>query len=244
MTNLSQQTLASIVSENHHAVPVFEKYNLDFCCKGKRALADACGEKGLELDKIIQELESAATKEKDKGIPFDEMEPAQLINYIIINHHYYTKKMMPLIWSHLEKVSFKHGDRFPYMNEVFHLFTGLKDEMYEHMQKEELVLFPRIVEIERSYSNNNYGALPDKYVTDPIRIMEMEHEHAGDIMWKIKALTDNYTAPDSACATFRVSMAELKEFENDLHQHVHLENNILFPKVKSLVAPPENLLMT
>lgn len=232
MKDITKQTLASIVIKNHQVVPVLEKYNLDFCCKGKRELAEACAEKGLETDKIAAELESVLAGPREKSMPFSEMNSGQLINHILVRHHFYVKQAMPLIIMHLEKVAAKHGDHYPYMIEVLNLFEKIQQEMTSHMQKEELVLFPRILEVEKGYNQKSDPVFNENYVSGPIFVMENEHEQAGDILFKIRELTNNYTPPAGACTTFRVCLAELKEFEDDLHEHVHLENNILFPKAR------------
>lgn len=233
MTNITQQTLASIVTGNHATVPVLEKYHLDFCCKGKRTLADACIEKGLAVETIAAELENSTAVQSNK-MPFTEMNAEQLISYILIHHHFYVKQSMPTILGHLEKVAFKHGDRFPYMVEVFRIFKDIKEEMTAHMQKEETVLFPRIKELEALNTINHNRKLSEGFVSAPIQVMEMEHEHAGDLLYTIRELTNTYTAPADACTTFKVSLAELKEFEEDLHRHVHLENNLLFPMAEKM----------
>jgi regulator of cell morphogenesis and NO signaling len=134
---------------------------------------------------------------------------------------------MPLISSHLDKVAGKHGDSYPYMHEVLDLFLAVQEEMIPHMQKEENILFPRILTWNQS---SNAEPVPD-YVSAPISVMEQDHELVSELMHRIRKLTNQYTPPANACTTFRVSLQELKDFEEDLHQHVHLENNILFPRV-------------
>lgn len=229
MNTIAEQTLASIVSSNHQTVPVLEKYNLDFCCKGKRTLAEACSEKGLAVDNIAGELEIQINSVRDNKLPFASMTAEQLISYILIQHHFYVKQSMPAILSHLEKVAMKHGDRFPYMVEVLYLFKEISEEMTMHMHKEESILFPRIKEVEALSAIHQKRIFTDGYIAGPIHVMEMEHDHAGTLLYRIRELTNDYTAPEDACTTFKVSLAELKEFEEDLHKHVHLENNLLFP---------------
>ena len=232
MDNTSRQSIASLVLGNHRIVPVLEKYSIDFCCRGKMNLADACKDKGLELSAVLKDLEAAGTEETARQMPFTDMTETQLVNHIVTRHHYYVKNIMPVIAGHLEKVAFKHGDSFPYMNRVKELFEIIHKEMDEHMKKEESILFPRILEIEK---NNRQGnKFSANYISGPIDRMEREHENAGDIMFEIRSLTNQYTAPAGACTTFRLCLTELKEFENDLHEHVHLENNILFPKALQL----------
>lgn len=242
MTSIANQTLASIVSSNHQVVPVLEKYNLDFCCKGKRTLAEACIEKGIAVDSVAEELLTRMNAEQGNKFPFESMNAEQLISYILIKHHFYVKQAMPSMLSHLERVAQKHGTHFPYMIEVFRLFKEVSEEMSSHMQKEELILFPRIKEIEAIVSSKQERKFTDGYIAGPVRVMEMEHDQAGELLYKIRELTNDYTPPADACTTFKVSLAELKEFEEDLHKHVHLENNLLFPLAeKMLSATPLHL---
>ena len=236
MPNIAEQTLANIVINNHFTVSVFEKYDLDFCCKGKRTLADACKEKGLSVEKVAAELENSSASLQNNTMPFTEMTAEQLISYILIHHHFYVKQSMPTIIGHLEKVAAKHGGHFPYMIEVLRLFKEINTEMTSHMQKEEVILFPRIKEVEALQEADQVERLAAGYISAPIQVMEHEHDHAGDVLYQIRKLTNNYTAPAEGCTTFQVSLAELKEFEEDLHRHVHLENNILFPLAEKMPA--------
>lgn len=233
MTNIAEQTLASIVTAHHQTVPVLEKYSLDFCCKGKRTLAEACTEKGLSIEAILKELES--TTENAIAAEFSTMNAEQLIQHILLRHHFYVKQSMPTIQDHLIKVASKHGDRFPYMYEVLNLFIHLRNEMSMHLQKEEMILFPRIKEIESLHHFNQKRNIDRNYIFGPVGVMESEHDEAGDVMYKIRALTNDYTPPAEACTTFKVALAELKEFEEDLHRHVHLENNLLFPLAQKML---------
>ncbi|KAA9038148.1 iron-sulfur cluster repair di-iron protein [Ginsengibacter hankyongi] len=225
MNNYSEQTLGQIVTQQHKAAFIFEKYNLDFCCKGKRSLVAACSEKGIPVENIIDELNTQAVGNTE-NMPFQKMSATELIAYILEYHHFYVKEYGPTIKQHLDKVAFKHGERFPWMTEVATDYTALLNELLLHMQKEEIMLFPRIERMEK----NEKGTYPPNFIAAPIGVMEADHEVAGQYMEHIKELTNNYTSPETACNTFRVSMLELKEFEENLHQHVHLENNILFPK--------------
>jgi regulator of cell morphogenesis and NO signaling len=227
MSTLTEKTLASIVTDNFKAASVFEKYNLDFCCKGKRSLQEACSEFSLSAENIANEID--ALYKESAHLPFDEMNEEELISYILIHHHFYVKQNTPLILSHLEKVANKHGDRFPYMKKVYELFIELGEELLSHLQKEEVILFPRIKELVAARRAGDALA-NNSFIGHPILVMEAEHEHAGELMYEIRNLTSNYAEPENACTTFRLVLSELKNFEEDLHQHVHLENNILFPK--------------
>jgi regulator of cell morphogenesis and NO signaling len=191
-------------------------------------LEDACKNKGIELSALLRELEAVGTEKKSSQMPVTEMTAAQLVNHIVTTHHYFVKNVMPVIAAHLEKVSLKHGSSFPYILRVKELFGIVQKEMDEHMKKEEIILFPRIVEVEKNVGGED--RYPAGYISDPIAMLEQEHENAGDVLFEIRNLTNRYAVPPGACTTFRICLSELKEFEDDLHAHVHLENNILFPK--------------
>ena len=223
------QTLSQIVTENYQAAQVFEKYGLDFCCKGKRPLTEACKEKSLPVENVVKDLADALTSADNKR-EFKEMSLTELTEYIVRVHHNYVKQSMPPILMYILKVATKHGARFPFMHEVYDLFLELEEEMTQHMAKEEKILFPRIKLLELNAAQENTAG----YISAPVEVMETEHDHAGTIMEKIRVLTGNYLAPEDACTTFRLALASLQAFESDLHHHVHLENNILFPKAIAL----------
>jgi regulator of cell morphogenesis and NO signaling len=239
MNEIMTKSLAQIVSNNHRAASVFEKYHLDFCCKGKRTLLQACMEKDLKIEEVVAELKSTEQKNSDQvTINYDTLSPAQLSEYIVMTHHSYVKKEMPQILSYLQKVVSKHGERHPEMLKVLELFTAVHEEMELHMQKEEQILFPRIVEMEKWVAEGTEIRINHTYLQAPINMMEQEHDHAGAVLAEINKLTSNYNPPADACTTFKLSFAALQAFEMDLHQHVHLENNILFPKALQLFGIP------
>jgi len=229
--SLSSLSLAQIVNNNHQAASVFEKYHLDFCCKGKRSLEKACAEQQLSILKVTEDLENSFTKNNNSPVDFENMNLTQLADYIVQTHHAYVKNEMPQIHAYLQKVSSKHGERHPELYKIFQTFNAVKEEMEGHMKKEELILFPRIKELQKLADNENANLqLNITYLQSPITVMEQEHDHAGNLLNDIRILSNDYTPPQDACTTYRLSFAALKAFELDLHQHVHLENNILFPK--------------
>lgn len=236
MENISTQTLASIVTKHSSSVPVLEKYSLDFCCNGKRTLAEACNEKGISLSLVTTELENQLQPRIPNQLPFEEMSAEQMISYILIHHHFYVKQSMPQIVMHVEKVATKHGNRFPYMVKVLELFREIQEEMTNHMQKEEMILFPRIKQLESLFLEGQLNDTARNSIAGPIEVMMAEHDHAGNLLYQIRELTNNYEAPEAACTTFKISLSELKEFEEDLHKHVHLENNHLFIKAMDMMA--------
>jgi len=223
MQDLRNKTLAQIVTDDHRAASIMEKYNLDFCCKGKRSLEKACTEQQIKPEDLISELEGL-TKKEEAVDPFEQMTFSKLIDHIVLKHHMYVKTEGPQLLHYLQKIASKHGERHPELLEIFEIFFKVKQELDFHMQKEELILFPRIKETEKT------PGMAIDYLSTPISVMEMEHESAGDGLAKIRELTNNYTAPQDACTTYKLAFAALESFEKDLHQHVHLENNILFPK--------------
>ena len=235
--SLSSLSLAQIVNSNHQAASVFEKYHLDFCCKGKRSLEQACTEQQLSIVKVTDDLKNIFTKDSNSTVDFEKMNLTQLADYIVQTHHAYVKNEMPQIQAYLEKVSSKHGERHPELYKIFQTFNAVKEEMEGHMKKEELILFPRIKELEKLANNENANLqLNITYLQSPITVMEQEHDHAGSLLNDIRILSNDYTPPQDACTTYRLSFAALKAFELDLHQHVHLENNILFPKAINMFS--------
>ncbi len=233
MKNLEKETLANIALSNHAVIPVFEKYGLDFCCRGKKTLADACSEKNLSVTNIVNELEGLDGN-SHSILPFTEMNADELISYITIHHHFYVKNSVTTILSHIEKVVIKHGDKYPHMNEVYRLFQAVIDDLLPHMEKEEQILFPRIKQLVASFNSGEYSTNDSMLLTIPIQVLEAEHDHAGQLLFKIREITNEYTHPEDACTTHKVCLDELNYFEKDLHQHVHLENNLLFPMVLKL----------
>jgi regulator of cell morphogenesis and NO signaling len=237
MSELLNKTLAQIVTGNHQAATVFEKYHLDFCCKGKRPLSEAINEKQLPVETVVQELNEVLDKTANKNIALvNYISLWQLCDYIVATHHAYVRQSSTQIMLYLEKIAGKHGGRHPELVAILQLFTTITVEMTDHMFKEENILFPRIKELEKHYAEKIPLALPaSAYIEAPIAMMEQEHESAGSLLEKIREKTNNYTAPADACTTYRVAFASLQAFEADLHQHVHMENNILFPRAVEMI---------
>jgi regulator of cell morphogenesis and NO signaling len=235
MNNLLNQTLAQIVTANHETASVFEKYHLDFCCKGKRPLSEACKEKNLPEEQVIKELDEVIGKAVNKDAALlNYITLAQICDYIVATHHAYVRQNAPQILFYLEKIASKHGGRHPELLTIFRLFTQVNEEMTEHMFKEENILFPRIKQTEQHNTEGVAIPIPG-YIETPIAIMEHEHDSAGNLLEQIREVTNNYNPPADACTTYRVAFASLQAFEADLHQHVHMENNILFPRAIELI---------
>lgn len=228
-----ENKIGEIVAKNFRTAKVFENYGLDFCCGGKKTISDACSEKGIKPEKIIDAL--TILQERNDAAHFDTWEADFLIDYIINNHHSYVTNSISTIEHHMDKVTSKHGEAHPEVVAIAGHFNALKEELLSHMQKEEKMLFPYIKKMLIALRNTlEIQVPPFGTVVNPVKVMETEHEKAGNLMAMINKLSGNYTPPETACTTYRVLYNELKEFEDDLHVHVHLENNILFPKAIEL----------
>jgi regulator of cell morphogenesis and NO signaling len=225
-----ENRIGDIVAGNFHTAKIFESHGLDFCCGGKKSIGDACIEKHVDAELVINELSKVEDTNQTLS-RFDKWEADFLVDYIINNHHSYVLNTVSTIEHHLAKVVSAHGERHPEMAKIQGLFADLTDELLNHMQKEEKMLFPYIKKMHMAYRNTLEMPVPPfGTVGNPIKMMEDEHESAGNLMKLISSLSSGYTPPQDACGTYKVLYGELKEFENDLHMHVHLENNILFPK--------------
>jgi regulator of cell morphogenesis and NO signaling len=230
-----ESKIGEIVAENFRTAQVFEKYGIDFCCGGKKSVSEACGEKGINPDELTERLTKLAGNQNNIHNDYNAWELDFLIDYIINNHHSYVKRSLPVIAGHTEKVALKHGANHPEVIKISELFSNIKAELEAHMQKEELMLFPYIKNlVEAKRKSIEIPLPPFGTIENPIKVMETEHDSAGNAIGEINSLSSSYTLPEDACATFGVLYQELKDFEDDLHTHIHLENNILFPKAIAL----------
>jgi regulator of cell morphogenesis and NO signaling len=226
-----ENTIGEIVAQNFRAAQVFESFGLDFCCGGKKTISDACSIKGLNPESVIKEIYSIPENGFKKVPDYNTWGTDFLIDYIINTHHVYVMNALPNIFAHSQKVAAVHGEHHPEVVTIAEHFEKIKDELETHMQKEEKMLFPYIKNLNNIKQNKTDLPFPPFGTVDnPIKVMEMEHESAGTTMSKINELSKGYQPPEDACTTFKVLYQELREFEDDLHVHIHLENNILFPK--------------
>jgi regulator of cell morphogenesis and NO signaling len=232
MENLKEKTLKSIVLEHNEYIPVLEKYNLDYCCKGGKTLDEASADKNIAVDKLLKELESTEPSKKSQQ-RFTQMNVDELISYILEHHHTYIKKAIPTIKNHLQEVNAQDGQKFPNLGKVQSMFNQVTEALIAHEEREERILFPSIKNIfstdKQVEGKGNLAAAP---IDKTIGTMEDQHEKVANLMFEIRAITNHYTAPENASIMHKACLAELKTFEEDLHQHVHLENNILFPLVQ------------
>ena len=228
VSRIENGTLGDIVSDNYRAAAVLERHGLDFCGRRRNSLAEACRQRNVDLATVLAELGSLEAAET--GLPLED--PAELISHILAHHHAYVRSSIPVIQAHLAKVAADHGKRHPELRQLVGHFDRLSGELTLHMAEEEEVLFPCIIALAEAMQSG--GPLPPDVfgtVQDPIRMMEIEHKYVGDTFATIRALSSGYTPPADACTTYRLVYVELRAFESDHRRHVHLEDNVLFPRV-------------
>ncbi|MCO5235276.1 MAG: iron-sulfur cluster repair di-iron protein [Chitinophagaceae bacterium] len=235
LTGEGDETLGEIAAKDLRKAEVFKKYGLDFCCGGKKTVKEACAEKGIDVTKIEKELQQADKNPSARPLPYNDWGIDFLADYIVNTHHSYVRKNLPDIRGYALKVAQVHGGRHPELIRIQQLVEEVNKEFSEHLVKEEEILFPFIKEL---VSAKAKGAAPkaEKFdsVEDPIKMMEDEHEVVGRCLDEIRELSGNYTLPEDACASYSLLFKMLADMEEDTHIHVHLENNILFPKAKAL----------
>lgn len=226
----NQLTVAELAISDAGALAVFTKYNIDYCCGGHRSLEDACRRIGLDPEKIRAEISQLPKEQSTPALRPESWNSAFLADYIIQNHHTFVRNAIPELKILLDKVCDAHGDDCEELLKIRENFASLSEELLSHMDKEELVLFPAIKRLEAQHHSDHPLAFA---LQTPISAMEHEHVIAGSLVKKIRELSNNYTSPDFACPTFRITYKKLKEFDSDLMIHIHLENNILFERLRN-----------
>lgn len=232
----AEPTIGELVKKDFRKAEVFKKYGLDFCCGGKKTLSKSCDEKGIDIVEVVRELKEIDAADIKLGSQdYNSWEIDFLVDYIVNTHHKYVTQANNVIFEYTQKVARVHGERHPEVVEIAEIFMEIMNELNCHMMKEENILFPYIRNLAISKRvGKGVAAAGFGSVQNPIHMMEHEHETVGEMFEKIKILSDNYTPPSNACTTYRLSYAKLKEYYDDLVQHIHLENNILFPKAVEL----------
>ena len=220
--DFKNKTIGEIVADDFRTAAIFKKYGIDFCCRGGRT---------IELIEELAALPSGKEEMVDvSGWPLD-----LLANYIVKIHHEYVREKTPILLQFLDKICKVHGERHPELFEIKDLFTESAHDLAEHFQKEERVLFPFIEKlVKASQTGEPLEATHFGTIENPIEMMKHDHTVEGDRFAKIAELTQGYNPPADACNTYQVTFSMLEEFENDLHRHIHLENNVLFPKAIEL----------
>jgi regulator of cell morphogenesis and NO signaling len=227
--SINDLTIGEIVTEDFRAAEIFKKSGIDFCCGGNKSLDNACNEAGANKESLIKELEELDNTPSSQTQNFKDWEPVFLADYIMNTHHKYVLKTLPELVFYTRKIATVHGSHHNELIEVADKFEKINTELLQHLQKEEEVLFPAIKEVIKSNSS-----AAKKIIVSEIARMSLEHEFAGGAMDQINSITSNYRVPEDACKTYIVCFKLLQQFEDDLHVHVHLENNILYPKALGL----------
>ena len=235
METLEKITIGEYVAKDFRTAAIFSKYGIDFCCKGNRTIEEACEKKGVDTDQLMDQINTVLATKNDSAIDFKTWPLDLLADYIEKTHHRYVEEKTQILLPFLDKLCKVHGANHPELFEINELFIGCAGELAQHMKKEELMLFPFIKKMAKAALTEEQIVKPQfGIIKNPIAMMMQEHETEGDRFVKIAALTNNYTPPADGCSTFRVTYAMLADFEQDLHKHIHLENNILFPSAMLL----------
>lgn len=231
MNITEKNNIGDIVANDYRTATVFKNHSIDFCCNGNRSIEDACKSENVDSQQLVNELNEALKDTSEKIADFNQWPLDLLADYIEKTHHRYCEAKINEIKPYLEKITKVHGEQQPELIEINELFKETAGKMSVHMKKEELILFPFIRKMTKVKSTGEALTAP-KFgsVESPIDIMRDDHNEEGERFQRIRALSQNYTVPEDGCATYKVTFAMLNEFEDDLHQHIHLENNILFPK--------------
>lgn len=234
------QTVREIALEQPTSIRVFEQYGIDYCCGGRKPLSEACAARSLEVDAVIAALETAAAGAEKPAGDVTGKSLAGLCAHIVATHHEYVKRELPRLAALAEKVVNRHGPTHPELPVIQVAVARLGEELTQHLGKEEIVLFPYIAKLERALAEglprpaSCFGT-----VSNPIAMMTQEHDDAGLLLEVIRIKSRQFTPPDGACPTYHAFYDGLREFEQDLHQHIHLENNVLFPRAIELEASTE-----
>jgi regulator of cell morphogenesis and NO signaling len=223
--NLSNQLLGEIVARDFRSASILSEAGIDFCCGGKKILDSACREKGINTEEIVQKLENLEFQPQAPGQNFNDWALDFLCDYIVNTHHSYVKKTLPDLITFTKKIAGVHGEHHPELLEIEEMFAIIGTELVQHLKKEEEVLFPAIKEALKTGSREAVQTIESE-----IKRMDGEHEFVGGSMDKINEISNHYTVPAEGCSTYQVTYRLLKQFEDDLHIHVHLENNILYKK--------------
>jgi regulator of cell morphogenesis and NO signaling len=231
-TPLIDRTVGELVAERPGRSRVFQAANIDFCCQGGRTLREACERKAVALDEVVKQLEAELA---DKAAPTRNpatLPPHELTAYIVRTHHELLRRELPRLHAMSQRVAQVHGGHTPHLVEIFHVYVDLEAELASHMMKEEQILFPAIeaLSLGKPLSGNLDG---------PISCMLHEHDEVGTALARLRELSSGFQPPADACNTYRALFAGLKDLEEDLHVHIHLENSVLFPAAQALEKPAQ-----
>lgn len=226
---MMDRTVGEIVAQRPAQSRIFQAYGIDFCCQGGRTVREACERKGVALDAVVEQLEAVLRDTPEPEQNPATLPPEELARYIVATHHQYLRDELPRLHAMAERVAEVHGSHTPSLLKVYEVFRGMAAELVDHLMKEEQILFPAIEDLTR-------GGTSVMPLDGPIACMLHEHDDAGDALAKLRELTNGYVPPADACNTYRALFDGLRELEEDLHRHIHLENSVLFPAAEKLAA--------
>ncbi|WP_430613524.1 iron-sulfur cluster repair di-iron protein [Flavobacterium sp. JP2137] len=231
MKTTVKMTIGEIVAQDYRTAAIFSKHGIDFCCKGHRTIEEVCEKKTLDSNRLLEVLDEVLAHQTSSSIDYKTWPLDLLTDYVEKTHHRYIEEKTPVLLQFLNKLSRVHGQNHPELLEVEQLFKESAQELAVHLKKEELILFPFVRKmVGAQIGNEKIQAAHFGSVENPVAMMMEDHDHEGERFRKIAGITNNYTPPSDACNTYKITYAMLEEFERDLHKHIHLENNILFPQ--------------
>ena len=235
MENLMTKPIGEIVADNYRTAQIFKNHKIDFCCKGNRSIGEVAEKNKLDAALLLKEIENVQNQANDNGIDFQSWPLDLLADYVEKKHHRYVEQQTPILQQYLDKLCRVHGNHHPELFEITDHFNASAGDLAMHMKKEELILFPAVRKMVKAKQTGSQMERPHfGTIHNPIQMMMAEHETEGDRFRLIDSLSNNYTPPADACNTYRVTFSLLEEFEDDLHRHIHIENNILFPKAEAM----------
>jgi regulator of cell morphogenesis and NO signaling len=235
----SKQSVRDLALEIPGATRIFEKMGIDYCCGGAASLENACASAGITTTDIVHALDEANQHQSQLNELKDWQSASlsRLIEYILEKHHVFTRQELLRLDALIAKVYAAHGERHPELLRLQEMFKNLNEDLVPHMMKEERVLFPHIMLIEAALETHETIPVPPfMTVRNPVRMMSLEHDNAGELLREMRRVTSDYTVPPDGCVSYQTLYQALKEFEEDLHQHIFLENNILFPRAVEMEA--------
>jgi len=231
----TQKQIGQFVAEDFRTAAIFSNYGIDFCCKGNRTIEEVCEKNKIDSNELLGKLLEVKLQKTNQSIDYKSWPLDLLVDYIEKKHHRYVEEKTPVLLQFLDKLCNVHGERHPELFQINMLFKGCAGALASHMKKEELILFPFIKKMVKAKLNDQIIEAPQfGTVNNPVAMMMEEHENEGERFRQISKLSNNYKAPEDGCNTYKVTYAMLDEFEKDLHLHIHLENNILFPEAVKL----------
>ncbi len=231
----NKTTIGEIVADDFRTAAIFTKYHIDFCCKGYRTIEEVCKKRDIEEKVLIEHIEKARNSSANQSFDYKTWPADMIADYITKTHHKYVEEKAPIIIQYLTKLCGVHGAIHPELHEIHTIFSKSVLDLTAHMKREELVVFPFIKKMKSAQSKGIPFEMPAFFsIENPITTLKEDHITEGERFRRIAALTNNYTPPNESCTTYKAAFAMLEEFHKDLKKHIHMENNILFPKAIEL----------